>query len=100
MAALENDTGGFRLTVARWLTPDKRWIHQIGLTPDVAVTLPATDPAGDDPVLDKALEVLGGRRRRTPTVAAHRGLTRPPDAVARFGASSGTVPRTKGGDVQ
>lgn len=56
---LPNDAGGFRLSIAKWLTPDQRWIHHIGLTPDVAVTLPTTIPAGTDPVLEKALQVLG-----------------------------------------
>jgi carboxyl-terminal processing protease len=57
---LSDDAGAFKLTVARWLTPDKRWIHKIGLTPDVVVTIPASVPAGQDPILDKALQVLGG----------------------------------------
>jgi carboxyl-terminal processing protease len=53
------DLGGVKLTVNKWLTPNKRWIHKVGLTPDVPVTVPADTPAGSDPVLDKALEVLG-----------------------------------------
>jgi carboxyl-terminal processing protease len=57
---LTGEGGAFKLTVARWLTPDKRWINGQGLTPDVEVTLPATVPAGTDPDLDKALEILGG----------------------------------------
>ena len=56
---LSGQGGAFKLTVARWLTPDKRWIHTVGLTPDVVVTLPDPVPAGADPDLDKALEVLG-----------------------------------------
>jgi carboxyl-terminal processing protease len=52
------DLGGVKLTVNKWLTPDKRWIHKIGLTPDIAVAVPADLPSGTDPVLDKALEVL------------------------------------------
>jgi carboxyl-terminal processing protease len=51
--------GGVKLTVEKWLTPNKRWIHKVGLTPDIAVTVPTDLPAGSDPVLDKALEVLG-----------------------------------------
>jgi carboxyl-terminal processing protease len=51
--------GGVKLTVNKWLTPNKRWIHHVGLTPDVPVTVPADNPPGEDPVLDKALEVLG-----------------------------------------
>jgi carboxyl-terminal processing protease len=56
----DNDTGGLKLTVARWLTPDKRWIHAVGLVPDVVVDVPADTPAGDDPVLDRAIEFLTG----------------------------------------
>jgi carboxyl-terminal processing protease len=52
------DVGGVKLTVSKWLTPDKRWIHRIGLTPDDPVTVPTDLPEGQDPVLDKALEVL------------------------------------------
>jgi carboxyl-terminal processing protease len=55
---LTGEGGAFKLTVARWLTPDKRWINKVGLTPDVAVTLPDTVPAGSDPTLEKALQVL------------------------------------------
>jgi carboxyl-terminal processing protease len=51
--------GGFRLTIAKWLTPDQHWIHKVGVKPDVAVTVPPDVAAGVDPVLDKALEVLG-----------------------------------------
>ncbi|HVA85826.1 MAG TPA: S41 family peptidase [Candidatus Saccharimonadales bacterium] len=56
---LPNDTGGFRLTIAKWLTPNKRWINHIGLTPDVVVPTTPTPAPGTDPVLNKALEVLG-----------------------------------------
>ena len=50
--------GGFKLTVAKWLTPDQEWIHHKGIDPDVKVTVPANLPAGQDPVLDKAVQVL------------------------------------------
>jgi carboxyl-terminal processing protease len=56
---LSGEGGAFKLTVARWLTPDKRWIHQVGLTPDVIVTLPDPVPDGTDPDLDRALDVFG-----------------------------------------
>ena len=56
---LTGEGGAFKLTIAKWLTPKKRWIHGVGLTPDVVVTLPDPVPAGTDPTLDKALEVLG-----------------------------------------
>lgn len=32
--------GGLRLTIARWLTPDNRSIADVGITPDIRVTLP------------------------------------------------------------
>jgi carboxyl-terminal processing protease len=51
--------GGFRLTIAKWLTPDQRWIHGEGVKPDIAVAVPADIAAGEDPVLDRALELLG-----------------------------------------
>ncbi len=56
---LENDAGGFKLTIAKWLTPDKRWVNKTGLTPDVTVTPPAQTVPGQDPVLDRALQLLG-----------------------------------------
>jgi carboxyl-terminal processing protease len=56
---LTGQGGAFKLTIARWLTPDKRSINKVGLVPDVVVTLPNPVPHGTDPDLDKALEVLG-----------------------------------------
>ena len=50
--------GGFKLTVAKWLTPDQDWIHHKGIDPDVKVTVPADLPAGQDPVLDKGVQLL------------------------------------------
>ena len=57
---LSGDGGAFKLTIARWLTPNKRWINGKGLTPDVVVTVPTPLPAGSDPTLDKALQLLAG----------------------------------------
>jgi len=54
---LEEDSGGFRLTVAKWLTPDKTWVHGKGIIPDVVVDSAPARP-GDDPALTKALELL------------------------------------------
>jgi carboxyl-terminal processing protease len=67
---LSGEGGAFRLTIARWLTPDQRWIHQTGLTPDVEVVLPESLPAGADPTLEKALEVLAAEARRGARPAA------------------------------
>jgi carboxyl-terminal processing protease len=55
---LDNNEGGVKLTVAKWLTPLKRWINKTGLTPDIAVTVPANNPVGTDPVLDRAVQFL------------------------------------------
>ena len=55
---LEGDRGGFRLTIAKWLTPDKTWVHGEGIMPDVVVDEQPAKP-GDDPVLDAALKELG-----------------------------------------
>jgi carboxyl-terminal processing protease len=57
---LPNDNGGFRLSIAKWLTPNKTWIHGVGITPDVVVPVPDGTPQGQDPQLSKALEVLAG----------------------------------------
>ena len=57
---LTGEGGAFRLTIARWLTPSKRWIHDIGLEPQVPVELPAELAPGQDPTLDRALELLSG----------------------------------------
>ena len=56
---LTGEGGAFKLTIARWLTPDKRWIHKTGLTPDVVVPLPDPIPSGTDPILDAGLKALG-----------------------------------------
>lgn len=47
---------GLHITTAKWLTPSERWIHNVGLTPDIKVEVKDNDPG--DPQLDKALEVL------------------------------------------
>jgi carboxyl-terminal processing protease len=57
---LPNDNGGFRLSIAKWLTPDKTWIHGVGITPDVVVPVPDGTPQGQDPQLSRALEILAG----------------------------------------
>ncbi len=57
---LDDDNGGVKLTVAKWLTADKRWIHKVGLVPDIVVEVPADTPPGSDPVLDRAIDYLSG----------------------------------------
>jgi carboxyl-terminal processing protease len=56
---LKDDQGAVRITIARWLTPNERLIHEVGLTPDVEVKLTEEDAAANrDPQLDKAIELL------------------------------------------
>ena len=56
---LSNQSGGFRLSVAKWLTPEKRWIHGTGLAPDVAVGA-GSSGTDQDPQLARAIETLIG----------------------------------------
>lgn len=53
---LSGEAGGFRLSVAKWLTPNQTWIHGVGITPDVVVA--AGSPDQGDAQLEKALEVV------------------------------------------
>jgi carboxyl-terminal processing protease len=56
---LKNKAGAVRITVARWLTPNERTIHDVGLTPDVEVPITENDITSDlDPQLQKAIELL------------------------------------------
>jgi len=52
-----SDGSGLKLTIAKWLTPSGRWIHKIGLVPDIAV---AAAPEGStaDLVLEAALNAF------------------------------------------
>ena len=43
-----------------------------GLTPDVAVDVPADNPAGNDPVLDRAIEILTGATGSLPALQLRR----------------------------
>lgn len=58
--ALQNGQGAVRVTVARWLTPDKRQINGVGLTPDYVVDYTADQIKNNvpDPQLEKAKEIL------------------------------------------
>ena len=56
---LVNDQGQIRITTARWLTPDKRQINEVGLEPDYIIEFSDEDfEAGRDPQLEKAIELL------------------------------------------
>jgi carboxyl-terminal processing protease len=57
--ALDNNAGGVRVTIARWLTPDQRQISEVGLEPEYIVEMTEEDYAEDNDLqLDKAIEVL------------------------------------------
>ncbi len=56
---LNNEQGAVRVTIAKWLTPNERTIHEIGLTPDIEVEFTEEDFEAElDPQLDKAVEAL------------------------------------------
>jgi carboxyl-terminal processing protease len=56
---LKDDQGAVRVTIARWLTPNGRTIHEIGLEPDIVVEMTEEDIAAErDPQLEKAIELL------------------------------------------
>lgn len=51
--------GGLRLTVARWLTPNRHWIHGAGITPDIIVDWdPESFDDTNDPQLAAAVSHL------------------------------------------
>jgi carboxyl-terminal processing protease len=57
--ALSDEQGAVRVTIAKWLTPDERTIHGIGLTPDLVVERTEEDfDAGLDPQLEAAIRLL------------------------------------------
>jgi len=56
---LSNNQGAVKITVAKWLTPNGRLIHGIGLTPDVYVSMTEDDYNNKlDPQLDAAIQTL------------------------------------------
>lgn len=56
---LQNNQGAVGVTVALWLTPEKRSIDKLGLAPDILVEITDADFAADrDPQLDAAAQTL------------------------------------------
>ena len=91
--------GGVKLTVSKWLTPDKHWIHRVGISPDIAVTMPADNPPGSRP---RARAGAGGARRvgSSPRGVPPGRLTPRQDVSCTERRVRLRFPRTKGGDVQ
>jgi carboxyl-terminal processing protease len=54
--------GGVRLTIARWLTPERNWIHDVGVMPDIMIEWnPITSEEFEDDIqLDAAIRYLNG----------------------------------------
>jgi carboxyl-terminal processing protease len=56
---LADEQGMVRVTIARWLTPNGRTIHEVGVNPDIEVDFTEEDLENDiDPQLEKAIEIL------------------------------------------
>jgi carboxyl-terminal processing protease len=80
------DSGGFRLSVAKWLTPDRTWIHGTGVAPDIQV--PLTGEPGTDTQLQRAVEILTRDETPAPSSAV---APSPSPTTAALDAGSGTV---------
>ena len=80
---LSGDNGAVRITIAKWLTPNEHTIHEIGLTPDVFVTMTEEDyKAKRDPQLDAAIETLLAMISGNPIPTSMPTPTPVPSAVA------------------
>jgi carboxyl-terminal processing protease len=56
---LVDEQGLVRVTIARWLTPNERVIHELGIVPDIEIDFTEEDFLAEiDPQLDKAIEIL------------------------------------------
>jgi len=66
-APLQND-GGVRITISRWFTPEHNSVAPDGVQPDIPVEIPDGTPAGQDLILERAVEEL------TPAAAARDEL--------------------------
>lgn len=56
---LADEQGMVRVTIARWLTPNGRTIHELGVVPDIEIEYTEEDFLNEiDPQLNKAIELL------------------------------------------
>jgi carboxyl-terminal processing protease len=62
------DGSALKLTIAKWRTPNKRWIHHVGIIPDVPVTTPTDVGPDNDPALNQAVELLTKASAALPAV--------------------------------
>ena len=52
------DGSGLHITIAKWLTPEKEWVHDVGVTPDIEVQRTNEDYENNvDPQLDVAIDL-------------------------------------------
>lgn len=53
-----SDGSGVHITIAKWLTPKKEWVHKVGITPDIVVELNEENTKdGADPQLLEAIKL-------------------------------------------
>lgn len=53
-----DDGSGVHITIAKWLTPEKVWVHKVGIEPDVKVEITKEDiEKSRDAQLEKAIEL-------------------------------------------
>ena len=76
-AQLPGESGGYRLSVAKWLTRDKDWVHKVGLAPDVAVASGEERfwPALGDETVDEAAVAADRQLQRAITLLLDEGVT-------------------------
>lgn len=53
-----DDGSGIHITIAKWLTPGKEWVHKVGLEPHVLVVPNDDTESGEDSQLDRAIEMI------------------------------------------
>jgi carboxyl-terminal processing protease len=85
--------GGFRLSVAKWLTRDKTWINEQGLTPDVEVadgTSRFWPALGNGPAVGTAAAADAQLQRAIGLLLEEPGATRSAAAPASSGQASAT----------
>lgn len=55
------NNGALRITIARYLLPSRRWIHDLGVEPDIIIPYDVVEDGEDvDPQLDAAIDYLLG----------------------------------------